>query len=73
MRSVKVFPRRSATIEDERAARAEELYSFSDVRHKPRRKRFVVILNAAKASPAGSHLIVKFKGPRQRDRQRRRP
>jgi hypothetical protein len=73
MQSVEVFPRRIATIADERAAGSEQLYSFSHVRFKPRRRRFVVILNAAEASPPGSHLIVTFKGPRQRDRQRRRP
>jgi hypothetical protein len=73
LRSVKVFPRRIATIDDERAAGSEQLYRFSDVRFKPRRRRFVVILNAAEWSPPGSHLIVKFKAPRQRYRQRGRP
>jgi hypothetical protein len=50
----------------------QQPYSFSDVHFKTRRRRLVVILNAAEWSPAGSHVIVKFKAPRQRDRQRRR-
>jgi hypothetical protein len=61
VQSIKAFPRRM-----------QQPYSFSDVHFKTRRRRLVVILNAAEWSPAGSHVIVKFKAPRQRDRQRRR-